>query len=315
MDFASVREQLYELYHAGSHAEAADLVTQEAAKHPQHANELGYWRLCLANLLGDRQLALQILTDAVADGRWYSLRMLRQDPDLATLQGDPEFERLVEACEGLRNAAQETVEARRLTVVPHKASPTTALPLLVALHGNGSRAEAERTHWLSATKQGWLLTLPQSSQVETPDGFSWWDRDWAVREVLRHVDEVAAERLVQPDRIVIGGFSAGAGLAMRLALGGELAARGFIAVAPALQRPEEIRSLLQANVPARLRGYLIVGGQDQRSCELAQTAKSLLESYGIPCELETHPKMGHTFPRAFRPILDRALRCIMSPVP
>ncbi len=61
MTFPDFREKLYGLYYAEAHAEAVNLILQEAAKHPAHANELGYWPLCLANLLGDQQLALQIL--------------------------------------------------------------------------------------------------------------------------------------------------------------------------------------------------------------------------------------------------------------
>ncbi|MDA8344107.1 MAG: dienelactone hydrolase family protein [Thermaerobacter sp.] len=212
----------------------------------------------------------------------------------------------------MRNAAQAMAEFRRLTIMPKVTSPTAKLPFLIALHGNGSRAKSELGYWTPATEKGWLLTLPQSTQVETPNGFSWWDRNWAVREALHHIDEVTSEHPVDSDRMVIGGFSAGAGLAIRLALGGELTARGFIAVAPALQTPEEIRSLLKANVPNQLRGYLIVGDRDQRASTLAQTAKSLFGEYGIPCELETHPNMGHSYPHTFHRSLNRALEFIMS---
>jgi predicted esterase len=248
----------------------------------------------------------------VTDGQWFSTRMLRQDPDLASLQGIPEFERLVSACEELRSAAQAKAESRRLTVVPEATSPLAKLPLLIALHGNGSNASAELDHWAAAAASGWLLMLPQSTQVETPDGYSWWDRDWAVREALRHIGEVTSQHPVDPSRIVVGGFSAGAGLAIRLALGGEPRARGFIAVAPALLTPEEIGSLLAAKVPSGLRGYLLVGDRDGRSGALAQAARSLLESHGVPCRLETHADMGHSYPGAFRESLDRAFEFILG---
>ncbi len=312
MEFSELRDNLLGLYEAGAHAEAADLIVKVAAQHPEHADELGYWRLCLASLLGDRQLALRILSEAVADGRWFSIRMLRQDPDLAPLQGTPEFERLVAACEALRDAAQAKAERGRLTILPKAASPTARPPLLVALHGNGSAPASELDRWTSATDKGWLVALPQSTQVETPSGFSWWDRGWAVREAVHHVLEVVKEHDVDPDRMVLGGFSAGAGLAVRLALGTELAARGFIAVVPALASPQEIRSLLPSRGQARLRGYFVVGDRDQRARALAQALKSMLESSDIPCRLEMHPNVGHSYPASFQQSLERALDFILD---
>ena len=40
--------------------------------------------------------------------------------------------------------------------------------------------------WGPAVSRGWLLGLPQSSQVAGPDMFVWDEREWAAREVQAH---------------------------------------------------------------------------------------------------------------------------------
>jgi hypothetical protein len=56
-------------------------------------------------------------------------------------------------------------------------------PLLIALHWFGGTAQAFAPYWEAAREQGFLLAVPQSSQVESEDGFGWTDgsehgRNW-----------------------------------------------------------------------------------------------------------------------------------------
>src|SRR5262249_3516399 len=80
----------------GAYAEAYALVTREAGRFPEWAQGSYYnWRMCTACLMGERDLALRIFGEALAAGHWYDEVGLREDTDLAALQGLPEFERLV----------------------------------------------------------------------------------------------------------------------------------------------------------------------------------------------------------------------------
>lgn len=307
MTLTEFRELLHELYDRGEYAAAMEAIARDARRFSEARSDIAYWRLCLANLLGDREEALRVLEDEVAEGRWFSLRMLRRDRDLATLQGDPDFERLVAASQELWDAAQAA--ARPLSMfLPPEGREERGAPLLAVPHGNGGTAGAELGHWRCAAGAGWALLLPQSTEVETPGGYSWWDADRGAREVWGHVRQEVSNRLLDRERIVIGGFSAGAGLAMRLALSGTIAMRGFIAVAPALLSPAEIRSFLE-RAPQGLRGYIVAGNRDRDASSLAQAARSLLREGGISCEMETH-SMGHSYPGDFCQSLSRALEFV-----
>ncbi len=77
-----------------------------------------YSRACFACLLGDTDLALQLLEQGLAAGGWYSERVLREDEDLQSLQGLPAFERLVRASLDQQRNAQVRVEPILLVEKP-----------------------------------------------------------------------------------------------------------------------------------------------------------------------------------------------------
>lgn len=95
---------------------------------------------------------------------------MRGDPDLKVLQGDPQFEALVSVCRQ-RHAQAETSARRELLRLRPGTDPPW--PLLMALHGAGGDAEEFSPHWQRATAEGWLVGIPQSSQMIAPGRFGW----------------------------------------------------------------------------------------------------------------------------------------------
>ena len=118
LTFADLERQLYQLYQNGEYAQALDLVAREASRFPTEAWRVAYWRICLASLLGEMALALQLLEEALAAGLWYAEAQLREDPDLQPLQGLPEFEQLVEVCRKRQAEAQALAAPALITLQP-----------------------------------------------------------------------------------------------------------------------------------------------------------------------------------------------------
>jgi len=316
LTFSDLRTQMFQLYQKGEYAQALDLITREASRFPTEALRIYYWRICMASLLGETALALQLLEEALEAGFWYAEAQLREDPDLQPLQGLPGFEQLVEVCRK-RHAEAQAQAAPALLTLPPEGQCQAGLqpcPLLLALHANNRTAEYSLGFWRSAVSEGWLLALPQSSQVISPDGYTWNDRDWAAREIQEHVATLCEQYAVDPDRVVVAGFSAGGELAIWLALSGTIGARGFIAIGPAgsyISEPDDWVPLIEAGQGRGLRGHLVVGEQDIISYEGTQALAALLKSRDMPCELEVHPHLGHDFPPEFQQSLIRALDFIL----
>jgi predicted esterase len=187
--------------------------------------------------------------------------------------------------------------------------------LLLAFHGNNRNAEGSVGFWRSAVSKGWLLALPQSSQVRGPDGYIWNDQDRAVREIQEHVAMLCGQYAIDPDRVVVAGFSLGGELAIWLAMSGTIQARGFIAVGPGgpyMNEPDKWVPLIEASQARGLRGYMIIGEQDVFCYEGTQALASMLQSRDVPCELEVHPNLGHDFPHDFQQNLPRALEFVLQ---
>ncbi len=313
LTFNELLTQAAQFYQSGEYAEAFDLITREAGRFPTEARRTYFWRVCMASLINETELALRLLEEAVAAGLWYPETQLREDPDLLSLQGVPQFEQLVEVCRQ-RQAEAQAQAVPTLTVLEPEVGCRDALrpcPLLLALHGNNQNVESSIGFWRSAVSRGWLLALPQSSQASGPGIYAWNDRDWALREIQAHYARLREQYAVDPNRVVVAGFSMGGEVAIWLALTAAIQVRGFVAVGPGgpyIQAPDNWTPLIEASRERDARGYLIVGEQDIFCYSGTQALATLLSLHDIPYELEVHPRLGHEFPPEFEQSLARALQ-------
>jgi predicted esterase len=309
MTWDQLSSEFWRLYGAGAYAEALALITPRAHIFPERGRFYN-WRMCMAARAGDTPLALQVFDQALADGFWCDPQMLREDEDLASLQGLPEFERLAMICQEHFEAAQ--AQARPELTIVQPEGGDAPFPLLLALHGNSSTSAASVDFWRPVVAQGWLLALPQSSQTVWPNAFVWNDRDRAVTELQQHDAALAAKYQIDRSRVIVGGFSMGGGLAIWLPISGAIEARGFIAVAPYLPDAQSLAPLLDARAAHELRGYIVVGENDAACLKTSREVADLMETRGMDCELEVHAGLGHAFPPGFDQILPNALRFVLG---
>jgi dienelactone hydrolase len=309
MTWHELEAAFWRLYHNEAYTEALDLITRHADLFPSRLR-LHHWRMCMAARTSDVPLALQELGQAVAEGYWYNQESLREDADLDRLQGLPEFERLTAICQARHSAAQEQAMPLLTTVQPNDQSGP--YPLLIALHGNYGNIEDSIDFWRLAVARGWLLALPQSSQIAEPGAYIWDDRDRAVREVQQHYAALCAGYPVDRARVVVAGFSRGGTTAAWLALSGAVAARGFIAVAPGGPSVESLAQLLEPGPTPQVRGYIVGGEQDTGYYHISQDMAALLRKHRVPFEIETYADLGHEFPPEFERDLIKALEFVLQ---
>jgi predicted esterase len=311
-DFDRFQGEMFQLYQQGQYAQALDLTLLEYERFPDQKHLTYFWRVCLLAVTGHTTEALQTLAEALDAGLWFSETQLRQDPDVKSLQGQPEFERL--AAISLERAAEAQAKARPELVILEPAERTTSCPLLIALHGNNSNAQAMVSSWQPLVSQGWLVALPQSSQVGGIDSYVWNDQARAEREIREHDAALRGRYAIDRAKTLIAGFSMGASTAIWLVLSGAVEARGFIAVGPGgpfMTQPDLWKPLAESSPGRNRRGYIIVGDQDIWSFEGSQALVKSLSDSGVPCELEIHAGLGHAFPPDFQKSLERALKFLL----
>ena len=190
------------------------------------------------------------------------------------------------------------------------------MPLLIALHGNRSTAEAEFDHWRPAVSAGWMLAMPQSTRVDE-DGTSIWNppgtNEWPVDEIQTHYETLLREYPIDPDNLIIAGFSMGAGLAAWLTLHRYIKARGFIMVSPYLPYKYVEAPEMDIVTPNNLHGYVFAGELDDPTFEWSGKCVKRMHKNNIPCEFSSYPNMDHEYPPDFDHVSLRALEFINTP--
>ncbi len=309
--FFDYQSRLFRLYGERNYEEALQVAEEAGRRFPDRVGRTIYWRACLLCRLGRAEEALQLLQDGLKKGHWWGIPQLTEDADLAPLKNQPEFQEIVRECERRMEAAQAQANPQLKVIEPSGGSAAQS-PLLIALHWAGGNAEDFAGYWQAALKEGWLLALPQSSQMCYEDGFWWADRDKGKREVLWAVKKIKESYVFDPHKVVLAGASQGGTLAMLLALEGAIPSRGFLSVVPGL-REETLQQLLALldSAPRELRGWLITGARDY-CADLTRRLHEEAVQRGFPWKLLIEPDMGHEFPRDFDANLREALMFLLA---
>lgn len=311
LDVGATREQLLELYNQKHYREALDLLEREWERFPQ-PGLMYHWKMCLSARAGGPAAAIQAFREALDHGNWYSEQLVREDEDLQSLQGVPEYEELVALSLKRYATAVASAKPELLVMPPPEMTTSSPMPVLIGLHGNSQNARLAADNWSDLQKRGWLLALPQSSQPLTSDAYNWDDFEKGADEVQKLCSRLTDEYNIDPERILLGGFSAGGGLAIQLAISGALKARGFIVVGPYLRDVEKLTPYLETARANQVKGYIIMGQKEpEEAQELMRRTAGFLQDHGIVYELEPHPDLGHAFPPDFGASIDKALAVLL----
>lgn len=307
IDFAELQARVFDHYNAGEFEEGLALLHQQGMHFPLHANSTTLWKACLAARTDQPSMARWFIEEGLAAGEWWAPQILRADPDLALLGDDPEFSRLIEDCRQRQQEAEASIIPMRLVAEPAAGTPQP-WPLLIALHGASWNGVAFTRRWRGAAAAGWLLAAPQSTQASGPDRYGWMDGDRARNEVQTHVASLASSERIDASRIVIGGFSAGAELAMDVATHPTTGAVGVIAIAPHIAVDEEaIAKRAHALASGGLRTVLLVGRRDLHGGAGTELLAKAISDAGGVVRCIVRDDLSHAFPDDFDALLPSML--------
>ncbi len=289
---------------------AYDALVGGEALFPEYASLIHSWRFCAAALLDDANLALEILQQGLDAGYFWPKDFLTTDEDLKSLWELPEFKRIVEIADARYQKAKGTTEAVSLALPePEKGSPP--YPLLLPLHGNNGNAKESVQYWERAADEGWMTVLLQSSQIFfDAESFVWNDLELAGGEIKEQIAGLVNQFPVDGERVVMGGFSKGAELALWFALMEIVPVRGFIAVNPGGSYIQDIELwqpiLEKCERLGEMRGVFLAGEFDPNVAQIREL-HAMLVSEGMDCKLVIAPGIDHEFPENFGEVLGEAL--------
>ncbi|SEI75242.1 hypothetical protein SAMN04488058_101515 [Deinococcus reticulitermitis] len=290
MTFSAWRDQIFQRAEAGEPRQAlALLASPPPGLSPVQRGAASFWAACLHAGLGEVEEALRALEGVEARGDWLAPARLRHDADLDALRNEERFVRLLARWEARR------VEEQARTRPQLRVFGAPARPALIALHENLSSADATQTLHSDLLAQGERVALAQSGQLGGLGSYVWNDAAQADREARAWAAELGG-------RPLWAGFSAGAQVATRVVLTGQVPARGLLLVIPSLSAepgwwPPALPALPVA---------LLLGEHDPlRSAALDFAAR--LREAGVPTRVWTFPG-GHAVPPGWPSLRDEARR-------
>ncbi|MBK5425076.1 alpha/beta hydrolase [Bacillus mycoides] len=264
------------------------------------------FKYALASAAGLEEEALHLMKKAIIEnGFWYGSEYLISDDDLKPLHKFEEFHRMVQLCKEREELAKKSEQAD----VKYKYSKQTE-NLLITLHGDQENIQIIEPYWNSVMEQGFMLALPQSSQIQFSDGYVWDNIERGREELKGHYNKIKVNKPFE--NIIIGGFSAGARVALHSMLQGEIEVNGFIFVAPWLPEMEEWEEMIGILHDKSIKGYIICGDQDEDCFEGTQQFVTLLKDKNIEHKYKVVPNLNHDYPHNFDELLKEAIEYIGS---
>lgn len=296
---------------AGDRDSALALLSGEEKALPLHAGLIYWLRAALLAELGRTDAALDALDAALEAGCRYRAEWLRDDLRLASLRGLARFDDVVDRAASRHARVQADARPALKALIPTTARPASGYPTLIALHGNNSNVAQTEPYWRSAAELGWLVALPQSSEVGTsPGAYTWNDRDRIHGELQEHRQALREESLIDDGAVVLAGFSMGALQALALVLTQRFMARGAFSVGAYLPHIREFRPLIESGSATGVRFYIVVGAKDASGYDGATQLATALERAGVDVMLDARTDLGHAYPPDMDETLRRALMFI-----
>lgn len=305
--FNKLRSNMMDLYEAGEYAAARELVLANEEAFPEMAARITFWKMCLFSLEGKLDEALSTFRSGLSDGLWWAESQFN-DTDLDSLRDLPEFKKLVAKSVQRWEQERTKIKPEHVLLLPD-ALRSDSHPLLIALHGRNGNKESNLEHWEVAKHKGWAILSPQSTQPLFPGSYCWDDPITGAQDILFHLENTLNAHEIDRERIIIGGFSQGSGMAIYTALQPEVPARGFIGIGTWWPETDSIASLAKSQ--KQVRAYFITGKKDH-TLERAKEIQSVLRTNNISIKEEVHNDLGHEFPADFEKSFTRAVDFIFG---
>ncbi|MBJ8050479.1 alpha/beta hydrolase [Bacillus cereus] len=286
--------------------EAYSYITNNAKDVMGNEAQIYNFKYALASAAGLEEEALHLMKKAIIEnGFWYGSEYLISDDDLKPLHKFEEFHRMVQLCKEREELAKKSEQAD----LKYKYSKQNE-NLLITLHGDQENIQIIEPYWNSVMEQGFMLALPQSSQIQFSDGYVWDSIERGREELKEHYNKIKVNKTF--GNIIIGGFSAGARVALHSMLQGEIEVNGFIFVAPWLPEMEEWEEMIGILHDKSIKGYIICGDQDEDCFECTQQFVKLLKDKNIEHKYKVVPNLNHDYPHNFDELLKEAIEYIGS---
>jgi predicted esterase len=306
LTYTKLLNRTLDLYREGNFAKAYEFISENSWQVQGNPAQILNFRYSLACKLGQTELAMQLFRKAVQEkGYWYSHDYLISDDDLLPLQQFSEFNELVQLCKEREELAKKNTRSE-LKMFDTSDSEGNGC-ILLALHGNEESIYLTEGYWAPCTSHGCRLSLIQSSQIGFSGGYYWNDVEKGAEDLQHQYEALSIPNKVEPDHVLIGGFSAGCQVALYSILNNKVPIKKFIFIAPWLPDLIDWEPSFKRLESIGIKGYIICGERDRDCLDHANALADMMKDHDIACQLQIIEELDHDYPDSFPQDIERAL--------
>lgn len=310
LSYTSLINRTLEMYLGGEYLKAYDFITENSNKVNGNLAQIYNFRYCIAIKAGLNELSLEIMKEAIVDkGFWYSYEYLTEDEDLIPLHENKLFKELIEICKYRQAEAIKDTEPRIKLIKP-TVDAGRKVPLIMALHGNQENIGITEQYWRTGSTNGSLLGLVQSSSIDFSDAYLWNDVEKGAKEVQKHFDSLRNSYDIDLNNVIVGGFSAGAAIALYSIINRYLPAKGIILFGPWVPDIKMWDKQLSLLKEKNVKIYIVCGDRDEECYECTIQLVEMLKEKEVEHELIIIKGLKHQYPDDFDLVLESALNFI-----
>lgn len=299
------------LYMKEYYLEAYNYITENSVGIKVNEAQIYNFRYSIACKAGLVDLAMEIIREAITKkGYWYSFEYLLKDEDLNPLRKYSEFDELANLCKDRELKAKMSSKSDIKIIKPNNIVSNEKQPLLIALHGNEENIMLTEDYWSSCVDNNYTLALPQSSEIGFSDGYYWNNVQKGSDELKEEYDKVLQGYKIDLDKVIIGGFSAGARVALYSMFNDLINVKGFIFVGPWLPEINEWEHLLDKLIAKDIKGYIICGDKDGDCLQCTESFVKMLNERNIPNVFKIIKDLEHDYPENFAELLNEGIEFI-----
>ncbi len=306
MTYTELINESLDLYIEGKYHEALNLLKQGE----NHINigifsQIDSFKACIACKVGLTEEGLEILKDAIFNkGFWYSHEFLLEDDDLKSIRDTEDFKKILEKC-----AKREFIERKEATFISKEIFPENDdfKGFIVALHGNQENVDLTEDYWKDCLKENFALSLFQSDDIEFSNAYSWNDYSKSSKELQKLIKLIENKYKVPENQIILGGFSAGAGVVLEAILNKIVVPDKCILVSPWIPDTKKAKKNIKVFKEHGIEVNIIIGTKDDDCYDCTDELIKALNKERIAYNLKLIDGLKHDYPLNFKDILSNIL--------
>ena len=301
-----------EYYFKKEYQKGYEFLSEHMEKVEGNKAQLYNFKYTLACKAGQTKKAMEILKEAVLKkGYWYASSYLKEDEDLNPLRDLSDFEEILQVC-AKRERQAKSKAVPELKVIKPVDRDLKKNPLFITVHGNQENIRIVNKYFNKVVDLGFLHAVIQSSQVEFYEAYSWPDIEQGAQEIKDHYKSIKGQYEIDTDKIIMGGFSAGADVILKTIENEYIKPNGIILMAPWLPNIETRDELFNKLKDNNIRVYLLCGKKDKDCLPGTKKLAEKLKSNAINYKLKLIEKLDHDYPSDFDQYLKEAIEYIME---